>query len=214
MKTYVIILSLFFLSCSKKYNNDVENLKSNYSVNEKKIENKIKNKNTFQFSVSLVEKDNDNRPLKLKIEVRENSKHFQDILYSPGIWSAVEDSLIINQIDYFSTYSSIHEGIESYHDFIIADFNFDDLEDFAILYDIGGNSGPVYSYYFQSKKGDFNVNKDFPLNHGPFPKVINKKDKTLTIKNPLGCCKISTTVFQSKENNKWKTISSKEEEMK
>lgn len=170
--------------------------------------------NIFQFSVSLVERDKDNRPSKLKIKVLENNKHSQDILYSPSIWSAVEDSLIINQIDYFSAPVPIREGIESYHDFIIADLNFDNLQDFAILYDIGGNAGPVYSYYFQNEKGKFNINKDFPLNHGPFPKVINKKDKTLTIKNPLGCCKISTTVFQSKENNKWETISSKEEEMK
>lgn len=120
----------------------------------------------------------------------------------------------VKRINYFSSDKKIKEGVENYHDFIIADFNFDNLEDFAILYDFGGNGGPLYSYYFQDKKDDtFKTEKQFPLNEGPFPKNIDRNNNTLTISGPRGCCKVSTTIFQLKDN-KWDVLSSKEEDMK
>ncbi|AKK72656.1 hypothetical protein OK18_08500 [Chryseobacterium gallinarum] len=76
----------------------------------------------------------------------------------------------------------------------------------------GGNGGPSYSYFFQNEKGEFLSNKEFPLNEGPFPKIINKADKTLVIQRPKGCCKTNTTVFQLQKNN-WKIISTTDEAM-
>ncbi|MFP3590566.1 XAC2610-related protein [Chryseobacterium sp. SIMBA_038] len=170
---------------------------------------KISSQNlNYSFSISILEKDTDNKPTTINIEIKQNNKIVQEIKYNPSFWSYID----FKPINYFNTGLQLQEGIESYHNFITADFNFDDLEDFAILYDSGGNGGPVYSYYFQNKKGEFKELKDFPLNEGSFPKEINKKDNTLTISGPIGCCKIETTIFQLK-NSKWNIISSKQENM-
>lgn len=62
--------------------------------------------------------------------------------------------------------------------------------------------------------GKFNLSDKFPLNQGPFPKIRNNTNHTLTISLPIGCCKIETTIFKLKENGEWEMISSKEENMK
>lgn len=192
----IISSAIFLLNCRKAT-----------SINELKNED-------LSFSIRIVNKDIDNRPSKIKIKVIKNNKDFQDIMYSPGTWLSVTDSLSINQINYFSSGKKITEGVENFHNFIIADLNFDGFEDFAILYYFGGSGGPVYSYYFQDKNdGTFKTEKQFPLNEGPFPKNIDGKNNTLTISGPRGCCKVSTTIFQLK-NNKWDVLSSKEEDMK
>lgn len=203
----IILLSLCFWGCNKT------SLKKEIFT-QSKVENQISKNEDIKFTISLVDKDSDSRPSKLKINILKNNKNFQQIIYSPSTWPTIKDSLNVNQINYFVPGKKIIEGIENYHDFIIADFNFDNLEDFAILYDFGGSGGPVYSYYFQDKNdGSFKTEKTFLLNEGPFPKIIDKKSKTLTISTTKGCCKTSTTIFQLK-NNKWDVISSKEEDMK
>ena len=41
---------------------------------------------------------------------------------------------------------------------------FDNLEDFAIVWDEGGNAGKLYEYYFQDKNGNFSILDTFLLN--------------------------------------------------
>jgi len=200
--TFILIC---ILSCEKKANLEIKKTINN---TKKQIENPSQIKQDYSFSISILKKDTDNKPTTINIEIKQNNKIVQEIKYNPSFWSYID----FKPINYFNTGLQLQEGIENYHNFITADFNFDDLEDFAILYDSGGNGGPVYSYYFQNKKGEFKELKDFPLNEGSFPKEINKKDNTLTISGPIGCCKIETTIFQLK-NSKWNIISSKQENM-
>ncbi len=42
-----------------------------------------------------------------------------------------------------------------YGELVIADFNFDGREDFAVYNDIGGNGGPMYTYYMQNENEEF-----------------------------------------------------------
>lgn len=212
MKTIITgcLLLMCFLGCKKTPTLQTKEL--NNSVEKK--ENFIKKTGQIKFSVFVLNTDNDGRPSKLKIEIFKNNKPKQNIIFAPNFWTFTEDSFKINQINYFKNGLKIQEGIENYHNLIIADFNFDNLEDFAILYDSGGNGGPVYSYYFQDKMGKFNLNDKFPLNQGPFPKNINNTNHTLTISLPISCCKIETTIFNLKENGEWEMISSKQEDLK
>lgn len=204
MKITLYILTLICLfSCEQKTNSELKRVNNN---SQKQAGNPIQAKQDYSFSI--VEKDADNKPVKMNIEIKQNNKIIQEIKFNPGFWSYND----YNPINYFNNDLPLQEGIENYHNFITADFNFDNLEDFAILYDSGGNGGPVYSFFIQNKKGKFEKFTDFPLNEGPFPKEINKKDKKLTISGPIGCCKIETTIFQLK-NTKWNIISSKQENM-
>ena len=43
----------------------------------------------------------------------------------------------------------------NYGDLIVADFNFDGKDDFAVIKDSGGNGGPLYDFYIQGKEKRF-----------------------------------------------------------
>jgi hypothetical protein len=205
-KSVMFLVLISFLSCRNQTNNDKEKKLANNSI-EREIQDNKSYFNNLDFVVSLMKTDEDDRPSKFKIRITRENKTSQDIVYSPGVWPAINDSINLTRIDYFNSDNEIKEGIENYHDFIVADFNFDNLKDFAILYDYGGNGGPIYSYFFQNKDGKFTEDEKFPLNKGFFPKIMDKTNKRLTIIRPQGCCKTNTTIFQL-EDNKWKIVSS------
>lgn len=106
-----------------------------------------------------------------------------------------------------------NEGIENYHQFIVADYNFNGLEDFAILNYEASNAGPQYAFFLQNNKKQFKKQDAFPLQGSFFPKIIDPENKTLTISGPVGCCKINTTIYHLKPDNQWKMISSVEKKM-
>jgi hypothetical protein len=93
-------------------------------------------------------------------------------------------------------------------DIIIADFNFDTLEDIALKNNSGGNGGPTYNFYIQNNTGKFVLNKYLSNKMEFFPLFINNKKKTLTTlvhANAYEQCK--STYTQDTLTNKWKKIS-------
>ncbi|MBV6878682.1 hypothetical protein NG800_002220 [Epilithonimonas ginsengisoli] len=213
MKKKYIIVSVTFaclLSCQKAEKLAVP--KPKISIEKKIISNKKQNSPAFTFKI--LKKDGDDRPIEIKIEITRNNKISQTITYKPNFWQVAEEPFEVSQISYFQNNTPIKEGVENFHDFIIGDYNFDGLEDFAILYDSGGNGGPSYAYYFQNNNEEFYLDQDFLLNQGSFPKKIDHINHTLTTIVPVGCCKTSTTIFQLDKNNGWNVISEKEEDMK
>jgi hypothetical protein len=171
--------------------------------------NEISDKYNF-----VIRRDNENpvsEKVLIDIENKKTASH-QQINYNFN--SLLSNEIPCNPISYFKNVNKIDEGIENFHSFIIGDFNFDGLEDFAYLWDSGGNGGPSYTYFFQNGNDEFIEAKDFPIQEGYFPKEINAKDKTLTLSGPVGCCKIGIAVYQLKKENKWKMIVSKEEDIK
>lgn len=116
------------------------------------------------------------------------------------------DNTLNQNVNYFESSAKIKEGIENYHSFIIDDFNFDGLEDFAIINYEGSNAGPQYAYFLQTPNKQF-INDDFLTSEMRFfPTEINKENETLTISHPVGCCKISTNIIQLQNNQSWKEI--------
>jgi hypothetical protein len=92
-------------------------------------------------------------------------------------------------------------------DIIVADFNFDTLEDIALKNNSGGNGGPMYNFYIQNETGKFVLNKYLSNTMEFFPLFINKKKKTLTTlvhSNAYEQCK--STYAQDTLTNKWKKI--------
>jgi len=73
------------------------------------------------------------------------------------------------------------EAIDNYHgDLIIADLNFDSLEDFAIIKDSGGNSGAIYNFYIQDSVGNFYLDYFLTGKMQFFPSIIDSEKGTLT----------------------------------
>jgi hypothetical protein len=64
-------------------------------------------------------------------------------------------------------------------DFIVADFNFDNREDFAVKWDSGGNGGPTYEFYTQNKSGKFQKDSFLTGKMGFFPGTIDTRRKRL-----------------------------------
>ncbi|RDC64236.1 XAC2610-related protein [Adhaeribacter pallidiroseus] len=93
-----------------------------------------------------------------------------------------------------------------YGDFIVADFNFDDKEDFAIKkYWAGGSSGPVYNYYIQDRAGKFVKDSYLSEEVEFFPSKFDKKRTSLQVIVPVGACSIAKHVYSFNTRiNKWK----------
>lgn len=97
-------------------------------------------------------------------------------------------------------------GVENYDDLIISDFNFDGISDFAIINDQGNNSGPLYAFFIQTPNQTF-IKDDYLTNEiGFLPTEINNSERTLTVKNIVGCCKKRIQVIKLENNGSWNQV--------
>lgn len=150
-----------------------------------------------------------NNQIKIIIQNKKTLKK-QNITYKFN--SILSSDIPCKPITYFKNSNQIKQNSEDFNSFIIADFNFDGLEDFAYLWDSGGNGGPLFKYFFQNKDESFIEDKSFPLQESYFPNDISIKNKTLTTARPIGCCKIAKTVFQF-QGSEWKVISKEQKDL-
>lgn len=90
-------------------------------------------------------------------------------------------------------------------DLIIADFNFDNLEDFAIKNDSGGNGGPTYNYYIQGKNKSFTLDNFLTTEMEFFPSKFIIKNKRLITYVHANAYQLSENTFEYNEKSKkWK----------
>jgi hypothetical protein len=66
-----------------------------------------------------------------------------------------------------------------YGDIIVADFNFDNKEDFAIKREEGGNGGPLYKFYIQTENRKFVLDNFLSDTMMWFPFEMDKAEMTL-----------------------------------
>ena len=66
-------------------------------------------------------------------------------------------------------------------DLIVVDLNFDGKEDIAIKREEGGNGGPIFNFYIQSKNKQFILDKYLSNEMLYFPDYIDSKEKTLHV---------------------------------
>lgn len=153
--------------------------------------------NKYQFTLEGREYTNEKDqtyPISAWIIIKnQKTKKEQEIYFEPNSWA---------------TYSNL-----PCKDFIIKDFNFDNLEDFAIVWDEGGNAGKLYEYYFQDKNGNFSILDTFPLQHGILAEDINIENKTVTTKSIVGCCHYNLNKYKLNVDGNW-LISSEQIEIK
>jgi len=122
---------------------------------------------------------------------KKNGK-LQEIHYEPNSWT---------------TYSDL-----PCNNFFVKDFNFDGLEDFAIVWDQGGVE-KLYEYYLQDKNGNFSTVETFPLQHGILAENIDVANKTITTQSIIGCCHININKYKLNSSTTW-DISSEQQELK
>lgn len=90
-------------------------------------------------------------------------------------------------------------------DIIIADFNFDNREDFAVKNDSGGNGGPTYNFYIQDKNKNFTLDKFLTTQMEFFPSKFITKSKSLVTYVHANAYQLSENTFEYNEQlKKWK----------
>jgi len=97
-----------------------------------------------------------------------------------------------------------------YGDIIVADFNFDNKDDIALINDMGGNGGVFYSYFVQNKDRQFIKDMYLTDSMTYFPSEMNKTKKTLTTYVHAGVCGLGEHIYTFNINNNcWKEESHK-----
>jgi hypothetical protein len=90
---------------------------------------------------------------------------------------------------------------------VVADLNFDGLEDFATPINSGADNGPHYAFYIQNKKNRFEYNSYLTENLTWFPEKINDSLMSFTSSVPCG---VYGTWYQTFKYDriliKWKKI--------
>lgn len=95
-------------------------------------------------------------------------------------------------------------------DLIIADFNFDNREDFAVKNDSGGNGGPTYNFYIQDKNKNFALDNFLTTQMEFFPSKFITKSKRLVTYVHANAYQLSENIFEYNEQlKKWKYKDSK-----
>lgn len=155
----------------------------------------------FTYFVKTVSYTEDKKPKTIQIKIRGKNAQNQSINFNPeDLYSAPEEA-----ISFFND-PNINQIINKQNlpEFIIADLNFDGLEDFAISNYVGGNAGTLYAYFIQNKDGKFNLDPYLTDKIRFFPRNIDFKNKTLTFLHLSGCCSQVNFKVQLQNTNKWK----------
>jgi len=96
-----------------------------------------------------------------------------------------------------------------YGDIVVADFNFDGLDDVAFKQNGGGNGGPSYYYYIQDKKGKFIQHDFLTATMGYFPAEFVPLKKRLITRVHANAYQYSETTYQYDASAmKWKILKS------
>jgi hypothetical protein len=163
-----------------------------YIVTADKSKNEYGGSQTTKITVEIIRKS-DNRSIEtLSIKPGDFSDSFSDC------------SLVSSHV---TRKHSKDEGDDNdWGDFIVADFNFDGQEDFAVKED-SHNTGATYDFFIQNRNGRF-VTDSF-LSGYFFPYKIDRKNKTLTTATAVTTGGYQETVVKyNPRTKKWRVLRS------
>ncbi|OYU78845.1 MAG: hypothetical protein CFE23_16695 [Flavobacterium sp. BFFFF1] len=148
------------------------------------------------ISVTVIKKDSN---ISLQTVVIKSEfifeKDFQDCAFTRSYTTHVNDD---------------HNNADNqFEDFIVADFNFDGKEDFAVKRDSGGNGGSLYSYFIQNDNEKFELNDYLTNTMVYFPIIFNKKKLTLTTLVHANAYQRNRTIYKCDSKTTWKIVSEK-----
>ncbi len=106
---------------------------------------------------------------------------------------------------YTTEFKTDREIVDNYFgDIVVADLNFDGLDDIAVVNDGGCSGGPLYSYYIQSTEKKFIKDRFLTDSVEFFPSKINSNGKTLTTYVHAGVCGLGVHIYKfDKKKNIW-----------
>jgi hypothetical protein len=163
----------------------------------------------FNFEVIPIAKKEDLIQIVVKVTTKENSKSVQTLtIECQGFYLDSFDDC--KNVKSYTTKinSELPTGDENDSgNFIVADFNFDGLEDFAIKSDPGGNGGPLYAYFIQAPDKKFYGSSYLTDTVQFFPNEINSAKRTITTFLHANAYQKNRRIFKyNPKAGKWKLI--------
>jgi hypothetical protein len=113
-----------------------------------------------------------------------------------------------NATSYTTGFNSNKEVVDNHPgDIVVADLNFDDKDDIALINDLTASSGPLYNYYIQDSTGRFKLDNYLTDSITFFPATIDRKNLRLTTFVWAGVCCVAKDVYQyDKTTKSWRHI--------
>jgi len=156
--------------------------------------------NQFDLNVSVTNKPdykNEMDNYTLRILIRDKDAVVRDTLNEPlnfMFGSAYTSPLNTRS---YTTKKNVNRAVcdNDFGEIVVADFNFDGLDDFAAKHNEGGNGGPTYIYFIQDSTFHFHIDL-FLTNEMIYFPVIFLPDRKLLI----------TSVHASAIENCWRTF--------
>jgi hypothetical protein len=113
-----------------------------------------------------------------------------------------------HMVSYSTGVHILKEVVDNYvGDLAVIDLNFDGRDDVALINDMGGNGGPLYSYFVQQPDRKFIMDRYLTDSISYFPGAINRKRKTLTTYVHAGACCVGKHVYQlNPSDQQWRQI--------
>ncbi|MEI7597569.1 MAG: hypothetical protein WCK02_17620 [Bacteroidota bacterium] len=221
MKLFYLFFIFLFCSCSNNKPVDNEKVKRSYSIASEqktiKWDSLIAKKITYTdlsylniFEVNFKRMTNiddchDSCVVSVKI-IDKKSKNLVDTLEITSAYFFDDVFCNNNRARSYITEKNFKmQAVDNnYGDLIIADLNFDEKEDIAVINDSGGNGGPFYSYYIQGVDNKFHLDKFLTDSMIFFPsKIIPKKSMLITYVH-AGACGVSENKFKfDKSTKQW-----------
>ena len=110
----------------------------------------------------------------------------------------------------YSTHFNTNKTVvdDDFGDVVVADLNFDGLDDFAVTYDHGADNGNHYYFYCQRPDHTFYRQVYLTDNMVHFPCIIDPINQQIITRTAAGVCCVGETVFQYNESkNSWFLLS-------
>lgn len=154
--------------------------------------------------IKIQERTFDSCTVKIEIFKKSTNKIRQTIVFGSDLLFK-ESFSNCNNIRSYSTgkNKNVQSVDNDFGDLVIADFNFDGIEDFAIKKEEGGNAGPQYFFYLQDKKGNFILDRFLTDKVVFFPSKINSKKHSITTVVHANAYQVCETTYRLNETGKW-----------
>ncbi len=168
---------------------------------------------TFETSIKRIKTKSafDSCLVKIKVINKSNDSVIQTIRF-PSTFLFEFSYSNKNSCRSYSTGKNKNNDItdNDFGDIIIADFNFDGKDDFAVKTEEGGNGGPLYSFYIQSDKLKFKKDPYLTNRVVFFPSKLNSSNKTMTTIVHANAMGVNHNTYKLDTlTNKWKLIKTK-----
>lgn len=111
----------------------------------------------------------------LKIYVRNKEEILIDSILTDSFFFERNDYTTEGEVRSYVTGFNVNRAIRDnfYGYLVIADFNFDNLEDFAVMREFQSNAGPLYEFYIQNEEKEFEVDTFLTNTVAYFPVKID-----------------------------------------